>query len=320
MELVNPMFERAQNKNEIYEQRVIDPEHRSTSKAAWTTPIVLILILLCGCAGYFGYLSLKKRNIQVSQLFNGNQTRIDAIDQRIVSTEGKLRDLSSGWNGVAQRVTALEQFEDKVNHSVGQARQYAQNLTDRVHQQITAELNARTAVLDARLEQVESEQKAEQARLAQSESELRQEIASVGDQTNRGFTVVRQEADNNARDIGSLSQRLDRKRVDFEVAKGRSTELVPGVSLQINHTNREYQRFRGSLWLLQDRRTMWLHDEGVNQPVRFYYKEGGDPCELIVTDVTQRSVIGYLLVPVQPSASVNAAVNDAPAVSLPGGD
>jgi hypothetical protein len=129
------------------------------------------------------------------------------------------------------------------------------------------------------------------------QAELKQDVASVREETGRDLSGVHQQGETNARDLSALSQRLARERVDFELAKGQTQEVVPGVSLRISGTNPMYQRYRGSLWLLQDRRTLWLRDQSVHQPVRFFHKETGEPYELVVTDVTKKFVIGYMLVP-----------------------
>lgn len=294
MELANPMFAPTENKSPAYERETTEPEFRTTSKTHWV--FIVFLTIALGVLGCFGYLALKKKNIQISQLFE-DQTRLNTLRQRVDAAEGKLGNLTNGWEGVAQRVTALEGFQGKVGRDLQQTRKYAEGLTERLRQQVGAELEARTSVLDARLHQVESEQTAQRSQLAQVEAEFHQEIASAREETGRALSGVHKEAEDNASNLASLSQRLDRERVDFEVAKGRATELVPGISLQISGTNNAYQHFRGSLWLLQDRRTLWLRDESVHQPVRFYYKEGGDPYELVVTDVTKHSVTGYLLIP-----------------------
>jgi hypothetical protein len=265
----------------------------------------------------FGYFTLKKTNIQLTQLF-GNQAALNTLGQRVDTAESKLLDVTGRWEGLAQGVTMLE---SKVNRNVQQTRKYAEGLTEQLHQQVRAELAAGTSVLDARLRQVESEQTDQRSQLARVEGELRQQITSAREETGRDLSGVHQQVDNNARNLDSLSLRLDRERVDFEVVRGRTTELVPGVSLQISGTNNQYQRFRGSLWLLQDRRTLWLRDESVHQPVRFYHKEGGQPYELVVTDVTKHSVIGYLLVPEGQQAAVTALPhNGETATSTSGND
>jgi hypothetical protein len=315
----NPMFEPAESKWAVHQGETTGPEYRRSSNSTWVF-VLALAVALVGLAG-FGYFALKKANIQITQLF-GNQAVLNTLGQRVDTAEGKLRDLTGGWESVTQRLTALEGFQGKVSRDFLQTRKYAENLTERLHQQVSAEIEARTSVLDARLRQVESDEAAQRSQLARVEGELRQEITSTRDETGRDLSGVHQQVESNAHNLDSLSRRLDRERVDFEVAKGRTTELVPGVSLQISGTNNRYQRFRGSLWLLQDRRTLWLHDESVHQPVRFYHKEGGEPYELIVTDVTkQHSVIGYLLVPKGQQAAVNPlSDNDEARTSTSGND
>ena len=252
--------------------------------------------------GHYEFLlRAEKTNIQITQLF-GNQGAVNALGQRVDTAESKLIDVTGKWEGVGQRVTMLE---SKINRNIQQTRTYAESLTNHLHQQVTAEIQARASVIDVRLRQIESDEAAQRSQLAQVENELHQQIASAREETALDLSGVHQQVENNARNLNSLSQRLDRERVDFEVAKGRTTELVPGVSLQISGRNNQYQRFRGSLWLLQDRRTLWLRDESVHEPVRFYHKNGGEPYELVITDVTKHSVAGYLLVPKEQQAAAS---------------
>jgi hypothetical protein len=67
--------------------------------------------------------------------------------------------------------------------------------------------------------------------------------------------------------------------------------------LQVNRTNVGYQRFEGWVFLMPDRRTIWVHDQGVQRPVEFYSREDRRPRELVITRVTKYSVVGYLLLP-----------------------
>jgi hypothetical protein len=315
MNVANPMFEPTENKWAAHQWETTETEYRRTSNAR----LVIILVLAVALVGLacFGYFTLKRTNIQLTQLF-GKQAALNTLGQRVDTAESKLLDATGRWEGLSQGVTMLE---SKVNRNVQQTRKYAEGLTEQLHQQVRAELGASASVLDARLRQVESEQSGQRSQLARVEGELRQQITSAREETGRDLSGVHQQVDNNARNLDSLSQQLDRERVDFEVVRGRTTELAPGVSLQISGTNNQYQRFRGSLWLLQDRRTLWLRDESVHQPVRFYHKEGGEPYELVVTDVTKHSVIGYLLVPEGQQAAVTALPhNGETATSTSGND
>jgi hypothetical protein len=317
MEIANPMFRPAEKDDSAYE-RVLDYRDASTGVRAFF--VIFLLVALLG-AGYFGYLALKKKNVQISQLF-GQQTASKVLDQRFDTAEGKLRDLSSGWASLAQRLTAVESFEGRVGRRFEQTREYAQNLTAELHQQVTAEIDARSSSLEARLRQVETDQQVQQSQLTQVQAELRQEIQSVREKNDESLSGVHQEAANNARSLGALSQRLDRERVYFDVSKGRATQVVPGISIQVNRTDNKNQRFRGSLRLLQDQRTVRLRDQGVGEPVRFYYKDGADAYELVVTGVTQRNAYGYFLIPVQQKAATSAGSgqNSFAPTSAPGND
>jgi flagellar basal body-associated protein FliL len=297
MNLSNSMFESTEN-TWAARRETAEPEHRNQSNSSWVFIIVLAVAL--GALACVGYFAVKNKNLQIAQLF-GDRATLNTLGQRVDTAENTLRDVTGRWEGLAQRVTTLD---GKVSRNLQQTRKYAETLTAQLHQQIRAEIEARTSVLDARLRQVESEQTAQRAQLARVEGDLRQEITSAREETGRDLSGVHQQVENNARNLDSLSQQLNPERVDFEVAKGRTTELVPGISLQISGTNNRYQRFRGSLWLLQDHRTLWLRDESVHQSVRFYHKESREPYELVVTDVTKHSVIGYLLVPARQQPAV----------------
>jgi hypothetical protein len=297
MNLSNSMFESTENAWPAQRQSA-EPQHRTESNSSWVFIIVLAVAL--GALACVGYFAVKNKNLQIAQLF-GDRAAVNTLGQRVDAAENALRDTTGKWDGLAQHVTALD---GKVSRNLQQTRKYAETLTAQLHQQISADIEARTSALDARLRQVESEQTAQQAQLARVEGELRQEMTSAREETARDLSGVHQQVENNARNLGALSQRLDRDRVNFEVAKGRTTELVPGISLQIKGTNNRYQRFHGSLSLLQDRRTLQLRDASVDQPVRFYPKEGGEPYDLVITDVTKHSAIGYLLVPAQQQPAV----------------
>jgi hypothetical protein len=317
--VTNPYLNPIENKWPVYQEGSTEPDYRRKSKAVWVVVVALAAVL--GVSAYYGYLALNKQNIQVSQLF-GSQVALSALGQRVDSAEGKLTELAGSWEGLGQRVTKLESFQNRVRVNLQQTRKYAETLTQQLHQQLSAELEARSFALDARLIQVESEQTAQRSQLAQVEAELKQDVTSltsVQEETGSDLSGVHRQVETNARDLNVLSQRLDRERVDFELSEGKTKELVPGISLQISGTNPMYQRYRGSLWLLQDRRTLWLRNESVHQPVRFFHKEGGEPYELVVTDVTNKSVIGYLLVPV-PQEDVGASADQRTGSDISGDD
>ena len=302
MGVINPMLHH--NESEWSAERPEAYEHHARGKSVALWVVVVIFAVVLGALVYYGYRTVKTQDLRITQIF-GNQGMLSTLGQRADAAETKLHDLAGDWQGMGQRVTKLE---GRVAADIKETRRYAETLTQQLHQQMTGEMESRTSTLDARLRQVESEQADQRAQMAQVEANLKQDISAVREENGRDLSGVRQQEETNARGVSAISQKLERERIDFELAKGQTKELVPGISLRIRGMNLAYQRYHGALWLLQDHRTVWLRDQSVHEPVRFFHKEGGEPYELVVTDVTKNAVVGYLLAPVKPEAAAAALV------------
>src|SRR5207249_8028075 len=113
-----------------------------------------------------------------------------------------------------------------------------------------------------------------------------QHLATLNDRVGRG-----------AQQIESLANKIEMKRVDFEVTKNHSHELAAGISLGITSTDLLHRRASGWMWVTSDRRTIWLRGQGAQEPVIFYGYRDGKRRELVITGVTRDSVAGYLLLP-----------------------
>lgn len=294
MSFVNPMLQHTEKEWPPDPVEISDEHGRRMSAIFWAT--VSILTIGLGALIYYAYRTVKTQDLQITRIF-GDQGTLNTLAQRADAAETKVHDLAVDWQNVGQRVMTLE---IKVAAEGKQTRLYTQSLTQQLHQQLIAEMDARTSNLDTRLRQVESEQADQRAQLADVKANLKQEISTVRDENGRDLSGVRQQEGANERDISALSQKIERERIDFELAKGQTKELVPGISLRIQGVNRKHQRYRGALWLMQDHRTVWLRDQSVHESVRFFHKDGeekDEPYELVVTDVTKSSASGYLLAP-----------------------
>jgi len=302
MGVINPMLHHNESEWSSDRSVAFESDHRGPSKTLWV--LVVVLAAAFGALAYYGNRVVKNQNAHIMQLF-GSQGTLATLGQRADAAESKLHDLAGDWQGMGQRVAKLE---GRVAADAKQTRAYAETLTQQLHQQITAEMDARTSTLDARLRQVESEQADQRAQMARVEANLKQDISAVREENGRDLSGVRQQEESNARDVNAISQKLDRQRIDFEITKGQNRELAPGISLQIRGTNVAHQRYHGALTLAQAHRTVWLRDQSADEPVRFLHKDGEEPYELVVTDVTKKAVAGYLLTPVKPDAANGALI------------
>ena len=255
--------------------------------ALWVA-VVALAVVLSGATAY-GYLALEKLNLKVSDL-PGVQQSLALAGSRLDAVEAKLNTWAGDWDVLQARLTKLDK---KVAYNRELARAEAQKQAEAAAAELRAEMEEQGKAVDARLGLLESSQEAERARLAQ----LQEDLESTRVEGRRELASVRQDLVRGDQRVEELARVIDRERVDFELDEGRTRELANGVSLRITGTNVSHQKVKGWLWLLPDRKTLWIRDLGIQQAMVFYRKDGGGPNELVITSVQDGSVSGYLLLP-----------------------
>lgn len=78
----------------------------------------------------------------------------------------------------------------------------------------------------------------------------------------------------------------------FTVALNHSGELAPGISMGVTDTDAERKRVSGWMWIMPDRKTVWLRDQAATEPLVFY--RDGKKRELVITGVSSNGVSGYV--------------------------
>jgi sortase A len=106
--------------------------------------------------------------------------------------------------------------------------------------------------------------------------------------------------------LKSVEENPGSRKVTFSVSANHSRQLAPGISFGLSGTDVTYHRVNGWMWVMPDRRTIWLRDQSAREPVIFYGSQDGRRHELVITSVTANSVAGYLLLPEEPHG--NAAL------------
>lgn len=277
------------------------------------TLVLVLLLALVGAAAY-GYFAMQKHSIQLSEL-PSVQESLTLLSERMNAAETQLRVWTADWDKLQTR---LQTLEGRVGHTLARvrdsARKQAQELTSQLQARIDAQLRERDQVLEARFNRLQAELQADRAQLA----ELQAELSAVQGDTDRDLALLHRQVQRGASDLNELAGKLDRRRVDFELAEDRTRELAPGIALRITSTKVSHQRVKGWLWLMPDRRTLWIRDLGANQALTFYHYHSDEPNQLVISRVTADGVAGYLLLPAgnataQAAASQPSAFGPAPA-------
>lgn len=259
--------------------------------------LLLLYVVVAGVFGY-DYWVLRNHQLRLADLSSALGS-ITGLSQRLDAAEHKFQVWGAYQDGLAEK---LRKLDVKVNVDFRRAQKQAREEVARARQEIIQEVDLRTQRIDARLSGLESTGQADHARLAQLGEEMtsvRRELAASRESAGRDLQALRREEGQSQERLRTLSRQVDRRRVDFEVNKGEERYLTPEISMSVSATDLRYELYSGWLWYEPDQQTIWIVDQGVQQPVVFRNRQNGQPFELIVTSVSKNGVVGYLLLPVE---------------------
>jgi chaperonin cofactor prefoldin len=281
-------------------------EHHGFFRAfAW-----VILAFAIGAVAWYAYPSVKRYQAQFTQ-FAGAQKMIDGIGDQVKQTDAKIETWASDQQGLRDQIARLRTV---TRAQLDAAAKHAEESSQQIYERIQAQIDERFGGVQARLDRVESSGATGQARIDALQSELdqtrrdlakqavdlaavRQEAEQTGAIHERQLATLQATGENARRDVDALQQKLAVRRVDFEVPRSHSRELAAGISLNITRTDAARRTISGWISVLPDRRTIWLKSQNTEQPVIFYGSQDGQKRELVITNVTQNSVVGFLLLP-----------------------
>lgn len=275
----------------------LDNYGRKTSRSGWTTAI-LAIALLGACA--YGYFKLQGNDTLLAQ-FPAVRAALNEVGQRMNAAEEKFRTWSADWDGMSSR---LSKMEKGAAANLRLAKDYAVEQAAKVQHQLQAEMDNRSQSTDVAISKLEASHQEDQRQIA----ELQQEIAAVRNDSNNQLARTRQETsremgnlrseiNRNRDDFDVVARQIDRRRLDFEVSKDQTREIVQGLTLTVSKLNVSYQRVEGRLHVIPDGRILWIRGQGIQQPVRFYSHHDQRPYEVVFTRVTKDDAVGYVLMP-----------------------
>lgn len=278
--------------------------------SGWTGPACGLTVLIVAGFIWFAYPTLKRNDSSLAKL-GGVAKSVDTLGGRLDQQKSKLAEWSNSQDQMRDQLTVLgKDLRSRIDAARKQANRYADALFDRARKQEQTD----SQEANAKLARLELSRDADQTQIAQLQEELARVRQDASQQAVDLNEVRRLIAENSAtanqklagleatqerarQDVDGIHDKLAVRRVDFEVNKGKNEELAPGISLQISGTDVSFRRVSGWMWVLPDRRTIWLRDQAAQEPVVFYGYPDGQKRELVITNVSKSSVTGYLLVP-----------------------
>jgi hypothetical protein len=302
------------DQSKVSEQFTITKQHTGS----W----IAIGVLATGMAGLCWYGSTLRHAPAVLAQFPALQQSFESVNARLASTEAKVKN----WDGNQQELEAqVAKLYIEMTSRVRAASKQAQRLNANLYKRLQAEMAAQTQGIATQISRLESASETEQASveelhtalgaLREQAAEQAGELRKVKDELDRAganhgqqLAALAEQMGSKAREVEELSKKLDVKRVDFEVTRNHTGPLTGEISLSVTGTDVSHRRITGWMWVMPDRRTIWLHGQGAQQPVVFYGYQDGKRRELVITNVTRDSVTGYLLLPGDSDTGLTASV------------
>ena len=281
---------------------------------------LLLLALALAGGGWYAYRELQRHEVALMQ-FPGVQTVVNTISDQVKQTDQKLASWGDDQQSLRDQMAKLGKTMET---RVASVTKQAQVSSAELYRRVQAQIDDRFQRVDARLTRIETSSETEQNRIAELQRELgevqsqaarqadglaavRSTIEESGATHQRQFAQLQQSEEADRRDVDAIGHKLAEHRIDFEISKNHSRELAEGISLDITSTNLLHRSASGWLWVMPDRRTIWLKGQNSGEPVVFYGHEDGQKRELVITNVTKDSVTGYLLLPGESSANREVA-------------
>jgi len=271
--------------------------------------VIFLLAIATGGLCWYEYPALKQVPAMLAQ-FPGVQKSLEGLNARLGATESQVKMWLDSQQQLQGRV---EQVEKTMASRLQAVRKQSQDLSEKVYQRVHGEMAEQTQAVDAKLARLESANGAQIAQLQTEVAGLREENARQAEQLhnvqnemergrddqNQQLVSLNQKVGSESQEIEKIDNKLAVKRVDFEVTRNHSQQVTDDLSLGITGTDVTHRRVTGWVWVMPDRRTIWLHGQGAQEPVVYYGYRDGKRRELVITNVAKNSVSGYVLLPVE---------------------
>ncbi len=271
-----------------------DQSYHNTSASVprW---ILVAFIAVFALVGYLLYANYSTRTKLEADLARTNErsrvlsAQVDQANARLAEMKGQL-DVTSQKLGLTQeelaRARSLTQTirkeqktsDERLVAQIGQVKQESETKIG----QVSTELGGAKTDIESTKKDLEA-----------TKSKLEH---SVGDMGVMSGLIAR-----NREDLEELKRRGERNIFEFDLRKSKTPQKVGPVQLKLQKV--DTKRYKYTMTVYADDKTIEKKDKTVNEPVQFYVKGAHSPYEVVVFEVSKDRATGYLSTPKEPVAS-----------------
>jgi peptidoglycan hydrolase CwlO-like protein len=267
-----------------------EPKESYVYEAA-STPrwIFVVLIAAFALIGYLLYAGNDTRTKIENELSQSNSKQA-VMAKQIEQTNSVVADLRGKLEVTTQKL-GFTQSE------LAQARTLAQNIRDSQKasdEKLTAQIGQAKQEADAKIGQVSTDLTGAKGDITATKQDLEATKAkltsTVGDLGVQSGLIAR-----NQEELDQLKRQGERNIFELHLTKSKTPTHVGPI--QITLTKTDPKKFKYTLMVVADDKTIEKKDKTADEPVQFYIHGVPRPYEIVVFDVTKDKVNGYLSTP-----------------------
>ena len=263
-------------------------QYEVSSTPRWILVVFIIVFLLVGFLFYAGYTmrgELSRAHEKSARLV----AQVDQTNSRLADLKGKLEVTTQKLGlttaelararALAQTIRKEQQESDeKLLAQIGQVKQESEAKIG----QVSTELGGAKSDIESTRKELEA-----------TKGKLEHTIGDLGVQSG---LIAR-----NREEVEELRRRGERNIFEFDLRRTKRPQRVGPVQLALQRA--DAKRFRYTMTVYADDKSIEKRDKTVNEPVQFYVKGTRSPYEIVVFEVSKDRATGYLTTPKELAAA-----------------
>jgi len=245
-------------------------------------------------------------------------TQIDGLKQQLVQVQGSLstevsrvQETGKAGNAAAQKnIDDLQVRLNEANKAASQAAGQAKVDATKRAAALKLELAQQQQELQGQIAKVEETASTKIGAVSTDVSNVRTEVATNKVEVDKTIAQLHSTQGDlgvqsgliatNGKELAALKALNDRNYFEFSLGKTKTPQRVGDIFLSLKKADAKRNRF--TFEITADDKRVEKKDKSVNEPVQFYTSKARQPYEVVVNDVKQDHIAGYLATPKVQSA------------------
>jgi DNA repair exonuclease SbcCD ATPase subunit len=227
-------------------------------------------------------------------LQNGAENVHSRNSEQIAELRRKLDEAGAqSAKAVAQANITVKKSAEKLAQQIAatqkETKRYHQNLADQL-----GEMQQAATLTKEHISSVANDVTTVRTEVANARTEIEKNVSDL--KSVRGDLGVQSGLiATNSRELAALRALGERDYVEFQLAKTKAPQRVGDIAIQLRKA--DAKRHRYTIQVIADDKRVEKKDRGVNEPVQFYMSKSRIPYEIVVNEVRQDKITGYLAAP-----------------------